>query len=930
MKIAIIDVLGLPYDAQTVYKRGLGGSESAVIYLTQQLHKLGMEVTVFCNCNGDDSAPGVYDGVTYLNIDDLAHHDCNFDVAIASRSVEAWVPVHMREHFTRRDMTVFDRLQQRARHKVLWLHDTFCYGDHVVEELVMGGHIHELFVLSDWHLSYILTCDHGRRRNYEVLKDKTFITRNGVNTWLPWVDPAHKDPNLFVYNSSVSKGMVPLLERIWPQFKSQVPEARLKVIGGYYRFRPEDPPDEQEQRWHALRAAHDNQNGVGFTGIITQQQIAQTLAQASMMMYPAAFPETFGISALESINCLTPLITNRFGALEEIAVDQACYKMDYAIEPNSLFPNINTEEQCNRYVQLAVWAHSNKYLLQQKQHYCRIVQPLIGWDKVALQWKQHFCRILDQNMPRAEYKAARMNTHRWQQVFGRRHTNLEDHTLFSKPEQPILVISTFRNGAPYLRKCIESVAAQHYDNYTHVLVDDASTDNSSDVAAHVISQLDPSCQGKFLLWRNEASVGAVANQHRVLTWAQQNIQDPNTIVMILDGDDWLISRNHIFEFYNHLFDDQTDFTYGSCWSLADSIPLVAQEYPPEVKQARSYRQHRFNWNMPYTHLRAFRLGLFSQVQEQEWKNSEGEWYRAGGDTAVFYSLIERARPEAVKAVQDIVVNYNDLNPLNDYKVHAQEQNVTAAAVLSGVAVPWDQVPSSAHVPQLVNITPPNREELPVSPAPAPQPNTPAKKKILIGVPTARYIEVDTFKSIYDLAKPEGYELHFQYFWGYNVEQVRNIMVNWMLLNGFDYMLSVDSDIILPQDALIRLLAAQTPTVGITSGVYIQRKEGVRIPEVYVHNPETGGQRNMDINLVQGDMRIEVEGVGFGCCLVSRAVFEAVGNPWFEYRSNIEFHKVVSEDVDFCTKARAKGFRVVLDTGIKCGHISRTTLQVTQG
>jgi hypothetical protein len=49
------------------------------------------------------------------------------------------------------------------------------------------------------------------------------------------------------------------------------------------------------------------------------------------------------------------------------------------------------------------------------------------------------------------------------------------------------------------------------------------------------------------------------------------------------------------------------------------------------------------------------------------------------------------------------------------------------------------------------------------------------KKILIAIPTARYIEADTFKSIYDLEIPTGYETTFQTFYGYRVDQVRNLI-----------------------------------------------------------------------------------------------------------------------------------------------------------
>ncbi|NDB80998.1 glycosyltransferase family 1 protein, partial [archaeon] len=41
MRIAIFDQLGLCYDGTTLEKRGLGGSESAVILMSRELAKLG-------------------------------------------------------------------------------------------------------------------------------------------------------------------------------------------------------------------------------------------------------------------------------------------------------------------------------------------------------------------------------------------------------------------------------------------------------------------------------------------------------------------------------------------------------------------------------------------------------------------------------------------------------------------------------------------------------------------------------------------------------------------------------------------------------------------------------------------------------------------------------------------------------------------------
>lgn len=917
MRIAIIDILGAPYDGRTVYQRGLGGSESAVAYLSEELVRLGFSVTVFNECNTDDTAPGVYNGVEYQPLASLQDHSCDFDIVISSRSVEPWVPSHLRDALSLKvDPATFEKIQ-RCGHKILWLHDTFCYGDHLLEQLTVNNYISELFVLSDWHMSYVLNCDHGAKRNYEVLKNRTWITRNGVRNWIDWVDIEAKNPNQFVYNSSVSKGMTPLLERIWPQIKERIPDATLKIIGGYYKFRSDQPPDEQQQKWQKFKKRFDQKLGVEFLGVIPQQQVAHVMASSSFMLYPAAFPETFGISAIESLLYNTPLITCRFGALEETALELACYKLDYAIEPNSLFTSIDSDQQCLKFVELAVAAHSNSYLHKQKQNYCSVIKPLVGWDMVALQWKQHFYRVFDRPFSREEFALVNKVQTRLGDIFGRRTVNPEDRQIFNCAEQKIVVISAFYNAEDYISRCITSVATQNYNNYLHILIDDASTDRSAQIVTETVNSCPSHIREKFHVMRNSVNQGAVYNHHQALQWCQQQGIETDAIIVLLDGDDWLVNRNDVFTRFNQHFDSDTEFSYGSCWSLADRIPLIAQEYPPHVKTNRRYRQHLFNWLVPYTHLRAFRFELFNQVNTDLWRNSDGEWFRAGGDTAVFYSLLECASPHKVKAFQEIIVNYNDLNPLNDYKIRNQQQMQTAHTVISQNSKAADNRPQKIVVKKAGSST----NSLPSVP-------NGAKTRILIGVPTAKYIEVETFKSIYDLDCPPNCELSFQYFWGYNVEQVRNIMVAYALHNNFDYLFSVDSDIILNEDTLIKLLSCQTQDTAISSGVYIQRKEGVRIPEVYLTNPQTGGHRNALIDEVQQDQVMLVEAVGFGCCLVRKDVFEKVGNPWFVYHSNIDFEKVVSEDVDFCMKARAKGYQIAVDTSIKLRHISKQYLEVS--
>lgn len=660
MKIAFIDTLGLTYDGSTLSKRGLGGSESAVIRMAEELAKIGFDVTVFNDCTSDDSNPGRYDGVNYCPLNE-AHSGSGFDVCIVSRSVK---PIAEDWHVI-----------QKSRHVCLWMHDTFCEGDDQIEYLVNIGKLNEIFTLSDWHTGYVTHCDHGFRRNFDVLKNHIFMTRNGIGNMNPgWIDVRDKDPNLFVFNASVTKGMIPLVKQIWPEVKRRIPEARLKIIGGYYKFREAAGPDQQQKDWTELMLQYGRD--IEFTGVITQQEISDILRKASYMIYPVGFPETFGISTLEALAHNVPLITCQFGALEETAIDLASWKIKYPVEPNWSMQWLNQASQVNLFVDKVVEAYNTPYLHQQKMYACNQVKDICTWDTIALQWKQHLYKKLGKYLPIDEYRKVQQINYNVSKVFGRRFTNLETiQPPRISDEKSIAVITPVYNAEAYIERCIRSVAAQDYTEYHMYIIDDCSGDNTVEVAKQTIASLPEWQRWHFNVFENEENVGAVANHFDTL-----NQLITEEVVILLDGDDSLVNDPNIFHMYNNLYHEGAEFTYGSCWSMVDNIPLIAQEYPPEVKANKSYRDYKFNWNMPYTHLRTFDSSLVKTLTREDLQIN-GEWPRAGGDTALFYYLLEKADPEKVVCVTDIVYNYNDMNPLNDYKVNSEEQTKTANMII---------------------------------------------------------------------------------------------------------------------------------------------------------------------------------------------------------------------------------------------------------
>lgn len=191
------------------------------------------------------------------------------------------------------------------------------------------------------------------------------------------------------------------------------------------------------------------------------------------------------------------------------------------------------------------------------------------------------------------------------------------------------------------------------------------------------------------------------------------------------------------------------------------------------------------------------------------------------------------------------------------------------------------------------------------------------KKILIAIPTARYIEADTFKSIYDLEIPEGHETTFQTFYGYRIDQVRNLISDWVV-RGFDYLFAVDHDVTFAPDTLKKMLSHN---VDVVSGIYRQRIPEQKI-EIYDLN-----QQRMRMEDLAGKPLVQIGGCGFGCALVKKEVMIKVGYPQFEYYPALDHNYTISEDNDFCKKVTNAGFSIWCDPTILCGHIGATTMHV---
>ncbi len=164
--------------------------------------------------------------------------------------------------------------------------------------------------------------------------------------------------------------------------------------------------------------------------------------------------------------------------------------------------------------------------------------------------------------------------------------------------------------------------------------------------------------------------------------------------------------------------------------------------------------------------------------------------------------------------------------------------------------------------------------------------------------------------------------------GLYVDQNRNGLAQTFLSSPCEWLFQLDTDIAFDPDTLDRLLdTAKETDAKIVSGLYIGRinmKEGgPQLCPVWFMKKPSGYFRTV------GELRTapqEVDAVGMGCVLIHRSVFEAFpyeGHPrrWFSCEDRLVDGKweFFGEDIVFCDRAKALGFKIVGNSLIQVDH-----------
>ena len=216
--------------------------------------------------------------------------------------------------------------------------------------------------------------------------------------------------------------------------------------------------------------------------------------------------------------------------------------------------------------------------------------------------------------------------------------------------QKFVLFSCGYNCSKYIKRHIDSIKNQKYDNYVHVIVDDNSSDDTSKI-------IEENKHDKLVVYKNYKNIKWVSN---ALAYLDIHIENEEDVVVIVDADDWL-AHDYVLKKLNKVYTKEKAWmTYSLFKYLNGKDSSWIPKYSYDTIIERNFR--KVIWS--FTHLRTFKSFLWQNLNKEDLKGPDGNWTQYTYDMALLFPMLEMCNyPNKIQFIKNIMYIYNNENPL---------------------------------------------------------------------------------------------------------------------------------------------------------------------------------------------------------------------------------------------------------------------------
>lgn len=223
-----------------------------------------------------------------------------------------------------------------------------------------------------------------------------------------------------------------------------------------------------------------------------------------------------------------------------------------------------------------------------------------------------------------------------------------------------VVIPTFCNKD----YCIQNIEMLHQQTYAdwegHIIIDGSPEEDDGTRTLITEYVKNNNLQDKITIHTPNIRRKALHNIYEMV----HNVSDPETVVVLYDGDDYLSTPHVLERVAQEYADPATWLTYGQYLNIPAQTIGNCRPLPEDVASTNNFR--KYPWIT--SHLRTFKAWLFNAIALEDLLY-QGSFYDMAWDVA-FLPMLEMAGRQHIRFIPDILYLYRH-HDRNDYALNMQ-------------------------------------------------------------------------------------------------------------------------------------------------------------------------------------------------------------------------------------------------------------------